>query len=69
MPHGIGHDFTLELHDVFDMEGLVLQGGVLNLTNRGPSVDSVNPSGPGSADARLDSIRGRTFFLRTELSW
>ena len=65
----IGHDFTLELRDLFDMEGLVLQGGVLNLTNRGPSVDSVNPSGPGSADARLDSIRGRTFFLRTQLSW
>ena len=65
----IGHDFTLELRDVFDMEGLVLQGGVLNLTDRGPSVDSVNPSGPGSADTRLDSIRGRTFFLRTELSW
>ena len=65
----IGHDFTLELRDVFDMEGLALQGGVLNLTNRDPSVDSVNPSGPGSVDARLDSIRGRTFFLRAELSW
>ena len=62
----VGHDLTLEFRNVFDMEGLVLQGGVLNLTNRGPSVDSSNPT---VADERLDSVRGRTFFLRTELSW
>ena len=62
----IGHDFTLELRDLFNTEGLALQGGVLNLTDRGPSVDSASP---GSADTRLDSVRGRTFFLRTELSW
>lgn len=62
----VGHDLTLEWRDVFDMEGLALQGGVLNLTDRGPSVDSADP---GSADTRLDSIRGRTFFLRAELSW
>ncbi|MYK06583.1 MAG: TonB-dependent receptor [Synechococcus sp. SB0670_bin_20] len=62
----VGHDLTLELRDVFDMEGLALQGGVLNLTNRGPSVDSGDP---GNADTRLDSIRGRTFFLRAKLSW
>ena len=62
----IGHDFTLELRDLFNTEGLALQGGVVNLTDRGPSVDSASP---GSADPRLDSVRGRTFFLRTELSW
>ena len=62
----IGHDLTLEFRDVFGMEGLAMQGGVLNLTNRGPSVDSSNPN---VADERLDSERGRTFFLRTELSW
>ncbi len=62
----IGHDLTLEFRDVFDMEGLVLQAGVLNFTNRGPSVDSSNPT---VADENLDSVRGRTFFLRSELSW
>ncbi len=56
----------LEFRDVFDMEGLVLQAGVLNFTNRGPSVDSSNPT---VADENLDSVRGRTFFLRSELSW
>lgn len=62
----VGHDFTVGLRDVFNIEGLALQGGVLNLADRGPSVDSADP---GNADTRLDSIRGRTFFLRAELSW
>ena len=32
--------------------------GVLNFTNRGPSVDSPKPT---VADENLDSVRGRTF--------
>ena len=62
----LGHDLTVEFRDVFGMEGLALQAGVLNLTDSSPSVDSADPA---VADVRLDSVRGRTFFLRTELSW
>ncbi|KKZ13352.1 MAG: hypothetical protein TE42_00815 [Candidatus Synechococcus spongiarum SP3] len=37
----IGHGFTVELRDVLGMEGLALQSGVINLTDRGPSVGSM----------------------------
>ena len=62
----VGHDVTLRWRDPFGLKGMNLATGVLNLTDRGPSVDSADP---GAADARLDSARGHTFFLRVGLSW
>ena len=62
----IGHDVILQWRSAFSLEGLVLQAGVLNLTDSGPSVDSSNPL---SADIRRDSVRGRTFFLKTGMSF
>lgn len=62
----VGHDLTLSWRDAFDMGGLVLGAGVLNLTDRGPSVDSSNPA---STSGGYDSIRGRTFFLNASMSW
>ena len=62
----IGHDLTLDWRDAFGAKGLTLGGGVLNLTDRGPSVDS---SDSGSVSGGYDSGRGRTFFLRAATSW
>ena len=62
----IGHNLTLEWQNAFATEGLVLQGGVINLADRGPSVD---PADPDNVDTRADAVRGRTFFLRAKLAW
>ena len=61
-----GHDLTAHWRDAFGLSGMALAGGVLNLTDRNPSVD---PTDPDAVSATLDSIRGRTIFLSTTLSW
>ena len=43
-----------------------LTGGVLNIADRGPSIDSTDPD---AADVSLDSGRGRTIFLTATMSW
>lgn len=48
------------------VKGMNLATGVLNVTDRGPSVDSADPS---AADVRLGSVRGRTYFARVGMSW
>ena len=62
----VGHDLTLEWRDPLGLKGLNLSGGVLNIEDRGPSVDSADP---GSAETRLDSVRGRTVFLSGQMTW
>ena len=62
----VGHDLTLEWRDPLRLKGLNLSGGVLNIEDRGPSVDSADP---GSAETRLDSVRGRTVFLSGQMTW
>ena len=58
----IGHDITFHWRDAFGLSGMEIAGGVLNVDDRGPSVDPANP-GTSGADTTPDSIRGRTFFL------
>ena len=59
-----GHDLALQWRDMLGI-GLNLTGGVLNVANRGATLD---PSG-GDPVRTLDSDRGRTFFLRTTMAW
>ena len=61
-----GHDITLRWRDVLGVSGLDLTAGVLNVGDRGPSIDPTNPEQP---DVRLDSALGRTLFLTTNMRW
>ena len=60
-----GHDLALQWRDALGI-GLDLTGGVLNLADRGPSLDSSGIRGP---DLTLDAVRGRTFFLDATMRW
>ena len=62
----VGHDITLRWKNPLGLDGLDLIGGVLNVADRNPSVD---PTNPDAVFAPADSIRGRTFFLNTTMSW
>ena len=62
----VGHDITLLWRDPLGIEGMTVAGGVFNVADREPSVDSSDPT---EADIRLDSARGRTFFLRGRMAW
>lgn len=59
-PSWVGHDLLLSWGDAFGVGGMTLRGGILNVGDRGVPVDSANPD---AYDARLDSLRGRSFFL------
>ena len=65
-PGWAGHDLTFLWRDAFGLGGVDLGGGVLNVADRGPPIDS---SSPGSASATLDSQRGRTVFLSARYSF
>jgi len=65
-PAWIGHDLLFNWHGVLGQKGLMLRGGAINLTDRGPSTDS---SDPGNTISRYDAVRGRTFFLSLEARW
>ncbi len=60
-----GHDLTIQWRDALGI-GLDITGGVLNVANRGPSID---PSGEQNPDLSLDSVRGRTLFLNATMAW
>ncbi len=64
----MGHDITFRWHDAFGLGGMDLEGGILNVGNRGPSTDSTVP-GQAGADETLDSVRGRTLFLTPKVSF
>lgn len=61
-----GHDLTVSWRGLPGWKGAELTGGVFNVGDRGPSLDS---SDPGSAATTLDSIRGRTVFLSVRASF
>ncbi len=60
-----GHDMAVQWRDVLGI-GLDLTGGVLNISNRGATLDPSDQDGP---DRTLDSDRGRTFFLNAKMTW
>ena len=62
----VGQDLTVRWRDPLGLSGLDLTGGVLNITDRDPSID---PTDPDAADVSLDSARGRTIFLTATMSW
>ena len=64
----VGHDILLRWRDAFGWNGMELTGGILNVADRGPSIDPTVP-GIDGADARLDSIRGRTISLTAKVSF
>ena len=64
----IGHDVTLRWKNAFGKENVYLTTGILNVGDRGPATDSTIPGAAG-AITTLDSLRGRTFFLTTKMSF
>ena len=52
--------------DAFGLGGMALTGGILNLTDRNPSID---PTDPDNVSTPADSVRGRTVFLSVTKSW
>ena len=58
----MGHDVTLRWQDPFGLSGVALTGGILNVADRGPSLDHTAPGEEGAAET-WDSVRGRTVFL------
>ena len=65
-PGWAGHDLTFLWRDPFGHDGVDLGGGVLNVGDRGPPIDSSNP---GAASTTLDSQRGRTLFVSARYSF
>ena len=51
----IGHDLGLNWRDAFSLTGIMLRGGVFNVTDEGPSIDTSNP---GNTVARNDAVPG-----------
>lgn len=64
----MGHDVTLRWRDPFGLSGVALTGGILNLADRGPSLDHTAPGEEGAAET-WDSVRGRTVFLSLKYSF
>ena len=60
-----GHDVAFGWQGAFGIYRLYIAGGVLNVGNRGPAIDS---SGDSDPDLSLDSVMGRTIFLKATLS-
>ena len=64
----IGHDVTLRWKNAFGKENVDLTTGILNVSDRGPATDPTRPGSVGAVST-LDSLRGRTFFLTTKMSF
>ena len=62
----VGQDLAIRWRDAFGLGGFDLTGGVLNIGDRGPSID---PTDPDAQDVNLDSGRGRTIFLTATRTW
>ena len=64
----IGHDITLQWKNVFGKDAVDLTAGIFNVGDRGPATDPTRPGAAGAVET-LDSLRGRTFFLTTKMSF
>ena len=65
-PPWTGHDISLTWRNALSVQGLVVTGGVLNVTDEGPPTV---PSSPDLRDDSYDTKLGRSLFLTTKLSW
>ena len=61
-----GHDIAVRWRDPYGIGGTEVTGGILNLFDAEPSINSDLPEYP---DESLDSIRGRTFFASLKKVW
>ena len=62
----MGHDLVVRWHDAFGLSALEVHGGILNISNHGPSRDSTSPGVSGS-DITLYASLGRTLYLNAKL--
>ncbi len=62
----VGHDLSVKWDDPFDSQDTYITAGILNVADKGPPMTASYPS---FTSRSLDSVRGRTFFLRTGVSW
>ena len=60
----MGHNMSIRWRDALGVDGLDLNGGVLNIGNRGPSIAAQE-----QIDFSQDATRGRTFFLTAKISF
>ncbi|MYC27713.1 MAG: TonB-dependent receptor [Nitrospira sp. SB0662_bin_26] len=60
----MGHNLTIQWQDALGVKRMNLTGGILNISNRGPSMASQQ-----EVDLTQDSARGRTFFLTAKISF
>lgn len=65
-PGWVGHDLSVRWEDALGIGGADVVGGILNVADREPSAD---PLDPGYPDETLDSIRGRTLFVSVTKTW
>ena len=62
----VTHDIAVRWSDPLGLGGMDLTGGILNVADRGPSID---PTAPDAAFGTQDTVRGRTFFLNATMAW
>ena len=62
----VGHDLSVRWRNPYTFEGVELVGGILNVFDAEPSINSEIPE---YADENLDSVRGRTFFVTFKTIW
>ncbi len=69
----MGHDVVLRWHGALGLERLDILGGVLNVTDQGPSLDpgyrGISAVHGVGADVRQDSMLGRTVFVGMKVAF
>ncbi len=64
----IGHDLTFGWKNAFNVSGLTVRGGILNVTDESPSLDPTNRSVYASTSP-ISSRIGRTISISAEMKW
>ena len=65
-PSWTSHDVSLTWRNALGVRDLVMTGGILNVTDEGPST---LPSSPDLTSGSYDTRLGRSLFLTTKVSW
>ncbi len=64
----IGHDLIFSWQNAFNVTGMTVRGGILNVTDEGPSLDPTNRSVLASTSP-ISSRIGRTISISAEMKW